>query len=141
MFWRVIGELTGLDPESPYATKCTALTAAHVGLWDVLASSVRPGSLDSSIDMSTVIPNNFNKLLSEYSGIRVIGFNGNKSRDIFDKRVFAGLNISRIPELITLPSTSPAHASMPYEEKLQRWIALGKFLPVSKEPLTIRRRK
>lgn len=128
VLWRILGDVFDFDPECLYSERCAAILNRNIALWDVLASSVRPGSLDSSIDEATAKHNDFNGLLQNHSTIRAIGFNGRKARALFDKRVLNSLKASRIPELITLPSTSPAHAAMPYDEKLTRWRALGSYL-------------
>ena len=128
VLWRILGDLFDIDPECTYSERCEAVLAQKVALWDVLASSVRPGSLDSAIDEETAKHNDFNSLLEIHSSIRAIGFNGLKARALFDRRVLKSLKTSRIPELITLPSTSPAHAAMPYDEKLSRWRVLSSYL-------------
>ncbi|MFQ6006363.1 MAG: DNA-deoxyinosine glycosylase, partial [Woeseia sp.] len=52
-FWRIMGELFGACPVLPYAARAAVLKANGIALWDVLAQSVRQGSLDSNIDLST----------------------------------------------------------------------------------------
>jgi TDG/mug DNA glycosylase family protein len=126
--WRILGDVFDINPERSYSERCAAVLSRNIALWDVLASSVRPGSLDSAIDERTAKHNDFNGLLSGYPTIRAIGFNGQKARALFDKRVLKSLRARRIPELITLPSTSPAHAAMPYDEKLVQWRALSSYL-------------
>src|SRR5690606_9026467 len=49
-FWRLMGGVTGRDLAAlPYEARLVALQAAGVGLWDVVASADRPGSLDAAI--------------------------------------------------------------------------------------------
>ena len=45
-FWRLVGGVIGRDLAAlPYDERLAALRAAGVGLWDVVASAERPGSL------------------------------------------------------------------------------------------------
>ena len=121
-FWRIVGTATGVAASQPYAERVDALVAAGVGLWDVLESSVRPGSLDADIDESTAVPNRLGEFLDANAGIRRIGFNGRKARHLFDRRVHETIAGRLVDiELVDLPSTSPAHAAMPFDEKLARW--------------------
>jgi hypoxanthine-DNA glycosylase len=48
LFWRILGELLGVDPGRPYADRVGALSAAGIALWDVLESCTRAGSLDAA---------------------------------------------------------------------------------------------
>jgi TDG/mug DNA glycosylase family protein len=50
VFWRIMGELFGAGPDMPYAQRTRILVNARVAVWDVLRSSVRPGSMDADID-------------------------------------------------------------------------------------------
>jgi len=88
----------------------------------VLSSSVRPGSMDSDIDIATAKPNDFSSFFESNTDIGVVCFNEQKAA-----RMFKDLILKRRPELQsgftleTLPSTSPAYASMSFEEKLAKW--------------------
>lgn len=117
-FWRIMSALVGADGN--YSERCAALTNHSLGLWDVLASSVRPGSLDADIQMSTAKVNDFKQFLTVHTALERICFNGQKAASIFSKRVSEEIFDDRI-DLITLPSTSPAHAAMSFDEKLERW--------------------
>ena len=119
-FWRIMQAVLGI--EGGYAERCRQLTARRVALWDVLASSHRPGSLDANIDLDTAEPNDFAEFLAVHTEVRRICFNGRKAETLF-KRFVAG-NLERpLPELVGLPSTSPAFAAMPFAEKLGHWQA------------------
>ena len=49
-FWRLVGDVIDVDLVAlPYRERLDALQAARIGLWDVIASAVRPGSLDAAI--------------------------------------------------------------------------------------------
>lgn len=127
VFWRIMGELVGARPELPYESRLERLRVARIALWDVLASSVRPGSLDASIRTDTAEPNDFATFLANHRDIACICFNGQAAARLFRRYVANDANaaVSKLRQL-TLPSTSPAHAAMPFEAKLARWnVAIG----------------
>lgn len=119
-FWSIMGELCGARGD--YAARCAKLSEHGVALWDVLQSSVRPGSLDADIDPASARPNDFTGFFASHPHIRQIGFNGRKSAELFGRLVAPGLD--SVPPTVTLPSTSPAFAAMPVAEKLERWRTL-----------------
>jgi len=121
-FWRIMGALFGAAPELPYALRLEKLTAAGIALWDVIAACEREGSLDARIVGKSIRPNDFVTFFAEHPGIRRICFNGATAETSFCRHVLPGLDTARF-ELIRLPSTSPAHASLPYAEKLAAWSA------------------
>lgn len=124
-FWPIMTELLEIAGDSDY-TMCTeALAAKGFGLWDVLKACVRPGSLDTSIDNASIVPNDIAAFIDDHPALRRICFNGGKSAQLFHRHVEPQLQLAGRPvELIALPSTSPAHAGMPYAEKLRRWSVL-----------------
>jgi len=119
-FWRIMQDLVGAS--GSYRQRCDTMLNNGLALWDVLAESVRPGSMDSAIDMDTARPNDFESLFAQCPGIERVCFNGQKAAQMFAKLVEQGVE-SGSRALVTLPSTSPAYAAMPYEEKLARWRA------------------
>ena len=53
-FWKIMGSLLGFDSlPAVWGTPVACSTGAGVGLWDVVASGVRPGSLDQHIPAGT----------------------------------------------------------------------------------------
>jgi double-stranded uracil-DNA glycosylase len=119
-FWPIMGELLGFDPSAPYLRREQALRTAHIAVWDVLRSCVREGSLDARIEAE--IANDFDAFFRTHRGITHVFFNGAKAEASFKRAVLpemkVGLRFSR------LPSTSPAHASLPYRRKLAAWRAI-----------------
>lgn len=103
-----------------YTARCEGVKAAHLAIWDVCHSACRPGSLDSAISADTVIANDISGLLAENPTIKLIAFNGNTASTLFKKH-FTSLPLV---DTITLPSTSPAHASLRFAQKLERWQVL-----------------
>ena len=121
-FWRIMGVLFGAGRDLPYIDRVRALTDHGIAVWDVLASSVRPGSMDAAIERATSVPNNFARLYNEQPGISRVCFNGKSAADLYRRLVAPTLeNTSNTRQYQTLPSTSPAYASMSFEEKLDRW--------------------
>ncbi len=121
-FWRIMGELAGAHPELPYEQRLRRLVSAGLALWDVCGSAHRPGSLDASIDVSSVQPNDIGGLLTTHRRIELIAFNGGTAATLFRRLVARELpaSVAAIPR-VTLPSTSPAHAARSYAEKQAAW--------------------
>ncbi len=126
-FWRIMGELTGASPDLSYGARLRLLNEHGIALWDVCAAGHRAGSLDSAIRLSSAEPNDFTEFLRTHSGIALICFNGQKAREIFDRKVpQTPAHLFERVRYEVLPSTSPAHAGMPFEQKLCLWrAALG----------------
>ncbi len=124
-FWTVMGTLAGAGPELPYTQRLQRLRLAGIGLWDVLAAAVRPGSLDSRIDVTTARTNDFGGFLDDCPSVRCIGFNGKTAGRLFraDAGAMRAVDLHRV-SLVDLPSTSPAHASMTVDAKCRRWSEL-----------------
>jgi TDG/mug DNA glycosylase family protein len=123
-FWPMMGRLYGASPELPYAERLRRLTGQEIALWDVCASAHRPGSLDSAIRHSTIVPNDFTTFLAGHRRIALICFNGAKAESLYRRKVLPGLPApARDIRRALLPSTSPAHAAMRFDEKLRRWKA------------------
>ncbi|WP_232522193.1 DNA-deoxyinosine glycosylase [Sulfuriferula plumbiphila] len=121
-FWRLLGELVGARAELPYATRLQMLKSSGIALWDVLQSCAREGSLDSGIDDASIIANDFASFHLAHPDIAHIFFNGAKAEACYRKYVLAGLsNQSGALQYQRLPSTSPAHASLSYAQKLKAW--------------------
>jgi hypoxanthine-DNA glycosylase len=118
-----MGELCGAGPELAYGDRLQRMMHSRIALWDVVASAVRPGSLDSNIARDSVVVNDFGAFFSQHRSIRLICFNGQAAEKLFRQHVLAELDAIVPRDRVTLPSTSPANAGMPYEEKLRRWRA------------------
>jgi hypoxanthine-DNA glycosylase len=128
-FWRIMGELFDAGLDVPYPERAERLRASGVALWDVCKAAVRPGSLDASIDLNTVVTNDFKRFLRAHPGIVHVCVNGGTAHRLYVRRVQPILpeSLSSLP-LHLLPSTSPAHASLRYAQKLECWRLLEKLL-------------
>ena len=124
-FWKIMGRLFGAGPELPYEERVQGLVRNGIALWDVCAAAQRPGSLDASIVHSSVVPNDIASFIESHPGVGLICFNGGKAAELYRRLVLPGLPATVCAiRYETLPSTSPAHAAMPFEEKLTRWAAI-----------------
>ena len=121
-FWPIMEVLLGLPAGSAYARRAQALREHGIALWDVIAACARPGSLDADIRPETVRVNDFATLLDAHPGIRCIAFNGGTAEREFRRRVLPTLRDAHVAiERLRLPSTSPAHAGLSFEQKLGAW--------------------
>lgn len=118
-FWRIMGSIFGFSAELPYAARIEALTESGVAVWDVLQACVRSGSLDSSIEAGSRVPNQFQPFFNSHPKIETVGFNGAEAQKSFTRYVLPTIN-SKSLHLVGLPSSSPAHA-VNWETKLTAW--------------------
>ncbi len=117
-FWKIVGMLLDFDPKAPYAQRTAQLRANGVALWDVLKSCVRESSLDSDIEEDSIVANPFPEFLERHPKIRTVCFNGAKAETSW--RRYVTPNLPRADGLTyhRLPSTSPANASIRYDDKV-----------------------
>ena len=111
--------------ETSYRKRANELAGHGVAVWDVLQACTRSSSLDSDIDNDSIITNDFREFFHAHAEIRSIFFNGAKAESVYLKQVIPGL--PSVPAAFShcrLPSTSPAHAGMNFEQKLKAWQAL-----------------
>ncbi|MCX7556054.1 DNA-deoxyinosine glycosylase [Xanthomonadaceae bacterium JHOS43] len=121
-FWPIVRHVLGLPEIADHAACHAALIGQGFALWDVLAHCERPGSLDADIRAASILPNDFPRFLSEHPDIQWVFFNGTAAQQLWARHVqptlppdMAGLRQHR------LPSTSPAHAGMTFDEKARQW--------------------
>ena len=115
-FWRIMRDLVGA--EGTYEQRCAELVKHGIALWDVLAESLRPGSMDADIKLDSAKANDFCSFFLRHPDIERLCFNGQKAAQMYSRFVDdAGSGLQQD----TLPSTSPAYAAMAYPQKLARW--------------------
>lgn len=115
-FWKIISRLFNNGKEfQNYQEKISCILAHGIGLWDNLQNCIREGSLDSNI--KNAVPNDFETLLAHHH-INKLLFNGQKSFEFF-KRYHGKLLETTAFE--TMPSTSPANATISFEKKMAIW--------------------
>jgi TDG/mug DNA glycosylase family protein len=122
-FWRLLGLAIGDElPALDYEARLARLAERRIGLWDVIASANRPGSLDQEIREAN--HNRIEHLLYDFTDLRAVAFNGSTAAAAGRKL------IGEAPpgvELIDLPSSSAAN-TRPFEEKAKAWSVLGQFI-------------
>jgi len=91
-----------------------------IAVWDVLKSCQRHSSLDADINKASMIANDFSGFLTTHPQITQIYFNGTTAEQSFRKQVLPNLQAQNL-QLTRLPSTSPAHATLNFQQKLQSW--------------------
>ncbi len=115
-FWKIIYDIfEGGRTPIDYSDKLNTLLAHRIGLWDILAFCEREGSLDSEIKNETV--NDFPGLLSHFSNVGTLIFNGQNSYKYF-KKAFGDLEGIAYA---VMPSTSSANATKGVIEKMKFW--------------------
>jgi hypoxanthine-DNA glycosylase len=130
-FWRIMGRMFGAEPSLPYEQRLERLRLGRVALWDVLAAGEREGSLDSSIVPASIVVNDFVSFLARHPHIDLVCFNGRTAAELYRRRVVPQLRpVQAALATRLLPSTSPAHASLRFEQKLARWSAALESLRV-----------
>ena len=113
-FWQLVFAVLGEDAPDDYAARCAALLRHKIALWDVIRCAERRGSLDS--DIRGAVPNDFFAFFETHRQIGLVLLNGGKAAQLFITY------FNDIPvKTIRLPSSSPAMASLSFEQKLEVW--------------------
>ncbi len=122
-FWRLMGRVVDRDLVAhDYEGRLQALLDAGVGLWDTVAAATRNGSLDADIRLHAA--SDLAALAETLPELRAVAFNGGTSARI-GRRQLAGVEGI---DLVDLPSSSPAYASVSFDRKLETWIKLRNYL-------------
>src|SRR5580765_5410334 len=129
LFWTFMGELFDAGRELAYAERIARLHARGIGIWDVYRQVERPGSLDSSIVKASEVPNAIPQLLACETTIRAIALNGGKAAEGFRRHIEPKLKpaLRERIDVLALPSTSPANASIPRAAKFTQWRVLLRY--------------
>jgi hypoxanthine-DNA glycosylase len=122
-FWRLMSAVMNADlPTMDYPARLQTLLKNGVGLWDVIATARREGSLDSNIQQQA--NNDLVGLIGTLPALTAIAFNGGTAARHGVRLIGERVDSYRI---ITLPSSSPAY-TLPFTEKLIRWQTLNEFI-------------
>lgn len=117
-FWKIISTITDNNLPQTYPDKKALLLKTKIGLWDVAHKANRKGSLDSAIEDEE--PNDLDSFIARHKNLKVIGFNGTKSRALFDKYFERKSGL----KYISLPSTSPTNTGIDYDNICKQWLQL-----------------
>jgi TDG/mug DNA glycosylase family protein len=120
-FWAIMESLFSIDHTLLYEDRISALSDHHIVLWDLVGSCKRTGSMDSAIE--DPVFNDIPTFIDQNPGLRLIALNGTTARRYFDR-----LGIGETIDVVTLPSTSPAHARLTVQEKTDRWSTICRYL-------------
>ena len=119
-FWKFMSVLfSDVNLKEDYEQRVANLLKNHIGLWDALKCCERVGSMDSAIRHAE--PNDFSFLSSQAPSLCRLVFNGKKAYQSFIKSPNLDWAQKKSIHLVCVPSTSPANASISYEEKLRLW--------------------
>jgi len=121
-FWRLVGQAIGeaIHP-LPYEERLLRLAERRIGLWDVIASASRRGSLDQAIRSAE--HNRVEKLRRDFPNLRALAFNGSTASSTGRRLLGATDDL----HLIDLPSSSAAN-TRPFAEKARAWAVLAQFV-------------
>jgi hypoxanthine-DNA glycosylase len=121
-FWRLIGAVIGADlVVLPYAARLSTLADAGIGLWDVVASARRFGSLDSALREAEF--RDLGIAIDALPNLRALAFNGAAAHRIGVRQLGPEPGVA----MIALPSSSGAHAvgiaaKQPVWDQLRPWL-------------------
>jgi double-stranded uracil-DNA glycosylase len=122
-FWRLLGGAIGEDLQRvQYEERLGRLAERRIGLWDVIASADRRGSLDQAIREAE--HNQIAHLLHDFPDLRAVAFNGSTAAAV--GRRLIGKPPSAIT-LIDLPSSSAANTTG-FADKAAAWTVLRDFV-------------
>lgn len=127
-FWALMSAVLETPLPEAYGERLAALLAAGVGLWDVIRTAERTGSLDA--DIRNPEPNALRELVGTLPALRAVAFNGGKASAVGRKALGAVPGLA----LISLPSSSPAHAALSFERKRAAWLKLRPFVGIGAAP-------
>ena len=120
-FWRLLGSAINEELQAlTYEERLARLEARRIGLWDVIASAKRPGSLDQAIRFAGHNP--LHQLIEAFPRLEAIAFNGSTAAAA-GRRL---LGESGRLRMIDLPSSSAAN-TRPLAQKAAVWAVLGEF--------------
>ena len=121
-FWPIMAELLDFRPTVPYQERLAELRRRRIALWDVVGTCLRRGSLDAAIIPDSIQVNDFLRFFSDHPSIQTVCFNGRRAEKEFRRAVqpVLGQRFSHL-DLIGLPSTSPALATLTYRQKADAW--------------------
>jgi hypoxanthine-DNA glycosylase len=121
-FWRLMGAVIGADlAAASYEARLEQLRSHGVGLWDVVRSARRSGSLDTAIRDHQ--PNALADLAATLPDLVAIAFNGGTASKIGRP----ALGPDPRWALVSLPSSSPAY-TLGFDVKQAQWLTLQRYL-------------
>lgn len=120
-FWPVLAEVCGEQYPETKQDKIDMVLRNHIAIWDVLAGCDICGADDSSI--KNPVPNDMDVIL-HHADIKAVFTTGSKATTLFKKYCTPKCGM----EAIMLPSTSPANAKMKFEQLVEAYRVIMKYL-------------
>lgn len=114
-FWKIIAVISGSPVPETYPQKLDLLHTHRIGLWNVLHSATRMGSLDGAIRNEQ--PNDLPAFIARHEKLKVIGFDGLKPEAYYNRYFSRDADLS----YLSLPSCSPANARYSLERLCSEW--------------------
>ncbi|MBR0440170.1 MAG: DNA-deoxyinosine glycosylase [Bacilli bacterium] len=114
-FFKLLAEVFNENEPKTTIERKEFLIKHRIGLYDVIYECDICGSSDSSIKNVKAI--NIKQLLEDYPNIKVIMTTGKKAKELYDRYLFRQCNI----EAISLPSSSPANASIQMDKLIDAY--------------------
>lgn len=122
-FWPILSTLLHESLVTlSYRQRIARVKALGVGIWDVIVTCERPGSLDAAIRNPT--QGEITRVARVARHLAVVAFNGGTAARAEPAWREAGYRTLR------LPSTSPAY-TLSLDAKLAAWRALSSYLPAA----------
>jgi TDG/mug DNA glycosylase family protein len=119
-FWPLVGAAIDVPLASmPYRARLRELRTRGIGLWDVIVSCERRGSLDGAIRLA--VHGDVARAHRAAPQLAAVCFNGKTAA-----RALAAWRDAGFATMV-LPSSSPAY-TLPFAEKLAAWRAIGDLL-------------
>ena len=121
-FWRLLGQAIGEELQArSYDERLERLAERRIGLWDVIASAARRGSLDQAIRGAA--HNRVEQLRHDFPELRALAFNGSTAAAVGRRLLGTATGLA----LIELPSSSAAN-TRPFAQKAEAWSVLTQFV-------------
>lgn len=116
-FWPVMAAVFGESLPETIKQKTALMLERRVALWNVLRACDIKGAADSSI--RNPVANDFGPLF-ETADIRAVFGTGQTAAKLYKKLVG--------PDIVALPSTSPANCAIKFDELVARYRAILEYL-------------
>ena len=120
-FWSILFTLFNQEFSKDYSVRIQLIQNHGIGLWDVIDTCSRKGSLDA--DIQNEMQNDIKSILQNHP-VKALFCNGQKSFKNLQRIMGTSCEIP----IYLLPSTSPAYAAMKKQAKLEQWKMILNFV-------------
>lgn len=125
-FWPIMSALLGEPLPQTFDQRYRWLNRHGIGLWDVIGACERAGSLDQAIVGASIQANDIEQLCQQLPNLKAIVCNGQTAYQQL-RRHYPAL-LAQPLTILSLPSTSPAYASLTPAQKQLEWAQLLTYL-------------